>query len=220
VQLFHGIKEKHVSRGKNRDGKAGSPLPCSSRPIPAPHYPSQLFKLQDVSSSPPPPCFWHNCCCGIEHNADSVGYVPIRAAAGEERSAGSGLCPEALALRSGGGGAFFFDLDKDGDLGIFKVNSDLSRLFGQEDRVFENLGGDRYRDGIGARVKVTAGGTTWLAEKRSSGGCLSQNDPRLLFGLGGSENADRVEVAWPSGKTQILENVPAGKTVTVEEPAR
>jgi len=185
-----------------------------------------------------------------------------------------------------GWGAFFFDLDNDGDLDIFKVNSDLSRLFGQEDQVFENLGGGRYRDvsrkmgpyfrevrmgrgaawadydndgdadviinnigspavllrndggnrnhslrlrlvgkagnrdGVGARVKVTAGGATRVAEKRSSGGYLSQNDPRLLFGLGGSEKADRVEVAWPSGKTQVLENVPAGKTVTVEEPAR
>ena len=185
-----------------------------------------------------------------------------------------------------GWGAFFFDFDNDGDLDLFKVNSDLSRLFGQEDQVFENLGDGRYRDvsgkmgpyfhearmgrgaafadydndgdadviinnlgspavllrndggnrnhslslrlvgkasnrdGLGARVKVSANGVTHMTEKRSSGGYLSQNDPRLLFGLGVSEKADRVEVAWPSGKIQVLENVPAGKTILVEEPAR
>jgi hypothetical protein len=185
-----------------------------------------------------------------------------------------------------GWGAFFFDFDNDGDLDIFKVNSDLSRLFGQEAQIFENVGGGRFRDvsrkmgpyflearmgrgtafadydndgdpdivinnlgspavllrndggnrnhwlrlrlagkssnrdGVGARVQVTAGGVTRIAQKRSSGGYLSQNDPRLLFGLGASDKADRIEVTWPSGKKQVLENVPSGKTVAVEEPAR
>jgi hypothetical protein len=59
-----------------------------------------------------------------------------------------------------------------------------------------------------------------VAEKRSSGGYLSQNDPRLLFGLGDSPAAQRVEVAWPSGRAQVLENVPTGRTVVIEEPAR
>lgn len=117
-------------------------------------------------------------------------------------------------------GAFFFDLDNGGDPGIFKVNSDLSRLFRQEDQVFENLGEAGNRDAIGGRVKVTVVGPTRVAEKRSSGGYLFQNDPRLLFGLGGSEKTDRAEVAWPSGRTQVLENVPGGKTVTFEGPAR
>ncbi|MEE9218887.1 MAG: CRTAC1 family protein [Acidobacteriota bacterium] len=45
-----------------------------------------------------------------------------------------------------GWGAFFFDYDNDGDLDILKVNSDLSRLFGQEDQLYENLGGGRFQD--------------------------------------------------------------------------
>ena len=45
-----------------------------------------------------------------------------------------------------GWGAFLFDYDNDGDLDIFKVNSDLSRLFGQEDQVYENLGAGKFRD--------------------------------------------------------------------------
>ncbi len=198
--------------------------------------------------------------------------------------------PEAGIARASaqfvGWGAFFFDFDNDGDLDIFKANSDLSRLFGQEDQVFENLGAGRFRDsarsmgayfsearmgrgaafadfdndgdpdiainnlgsaavllrndggnrgrslilrlvgrasnrdGVGARVRVTAAGRVRVAEKRSSGGYLSQNDPRLLFGLGDSQAAQRVEVAWPSGRAQVIENVPTGRTIVIEEPAR
>ncbi len=198
------------------------------------------------------------------------------------------VSPEAGIARASaqfvGWGAFFFDYDNDGDLDIFKVNSDLSRPFGQEDQVFENLGG-RYRDvsidlgpyfqeermgrgaafadydndgdpdvvivnlggpavllrndggnrnrclvlrllgrasnrdGVGAKVKVVAAGRTLVSQKRSSGGYLSQNDPRLLFGIGSARSAERVEVAWPSGKTQVLKDVPAGRTVTIEEPS-
>jgi hypothetical protein len=182
-----------------------------------------------------------------------------------------------------GWGSFFFDFDNDGDLDIFKANSDLSRLFGQEDQVFENDGG-RFRDvstrlgpyfrearmgrgaacadydddgdldvvivniagpatllrndggnrnhavvlrligrasnrdGVGAKVKVVAAGTTRALQKRSSGGYLSQNDPRLFFGIGQARVADRVEIVWPSGRMQVLKSVAAGATVTVEEP--
>jgi hypothetical protein len=45
-----------------------------------------------------------------------------------------------------GWGSFLFDYDNDGDLDLLKVNSDLSRLFGHEDQVFENVGGGRFED--------------------------------------------------------------------------
>jgi len=90
--------------------------------------------------------------------------------------------------------AFFFDLDNGGDPGIFKGNSDLSRLFRQEDQVFESLGEAGNRDAIGGRGKVTVGGPTRVAEKRSSGGYLFQNDPRLLFGPGGARR--RIGRKW------------------------
>jgi hypothetical protein len=59
-----------------------------------------------------------------------------------------------------------------------------------------------------------------MAVKRSAGGYLSQNDPRLLFGIGPATAADRVEIVWPSGRRQVLDNVTGGRTVTLEEPAR
>jgi len=126
-----------------------------------------------------------------------------------------------------GRGAAWADYDNDGDPDVAINNIGSPAVLLRNDGGNRNrslslrlVGRSGNRDGIGARVRVTAGGTTRTAEKRSSGGYLSQNDPRLLFGLGGSAKADRVEVAWPSGKTQNLENVPAGRTVTVEEPAR
>lgn len=45
-----------------------------------------------------------------------------------------------------GWGSFFFDFDNDSDLDILKVNSDLSRLFGQEDQLFANQGNGRFVD--------------------------------------------------------------------------
>jgi hypothetical protein len=134
--------------------------------------------------------------------------------------------PYFLEARMGRGTAFA-DYDNDGDPDIVINN------LGSPAVLLRNDGGNRNhwlrlrlagkssnRDGVGARVQVTAGGVTRIAQKRSSGGYLSQNDPRLLFGLGASDKADRIEVTWPSGKKQVLENVPSGKTVAVEEPAR
>jgi len=70
------------------------------------------------------------------------------------RNEGDGLFMDqvvesGIAMRSAqyvGWGSFFFDLDNDGDLDIFKTNSDLSRLFGQEDQVFLNDGKGGFHD--------------------------------------------------------------------------
>jgi hypothetical protein len=59
-----------------------------------------------------------------------------------------------------------------------------------------------------------------VAQKKNSTGYLSQNDPRLHFGLGENEIVDRIEIVWPSGKVQVLENVRAGQILTISEPQR
>jgi hypothetical protein len=45
----------------------------------------------------------------------------------------------------------------------------------------------------------------------------SQNDLRLHFGLGTAQQADHVEVAWPSGAKDSLENVKANRIVLIQE---
>ena len=68
------------------------------------------------------------------------------------------------------------------------------------------------RDGAGAKVRV---GKQW-AYATTSGGYLSANDGRVHFGLG-AEQRVTVEVVWPGGKRQALENVAADQIVIVKE---
>jgi enediyne biosynthesis protein E4 len=69
------------------------------------------------------------------------------------------------------------------------------------------------RDGYGARVQVN--GQTRFAT--SAVGYLSASDKRLHFGLGTAEKA-KVEVVWPSGIHQTLNDVHADQFLEVKEP--
>jgi hypothetical protein len=73
------------------------------------------------------------------------------------------------------------------------------------------------RDGIGARIKVTSGGKVQTNQKKSTSGYLSQNDPRMHFGLAKNEMVDRIEIKWPSGKLQVLENIKVNQILTIKE---
>jgi enediyne biosynthesis protein E4 len=65
------------------------------------------------------------------------------------------------------------------------------------------------RDGVGAKVTVTAGGRSQVAARFGGGSYLSASDPRLHFGLGEARRADRVEVRWPSGRRDTYEGLAA-----------
>jgi hypothetical protein len=68
---------------------------------------------------------------------------------------------------------------------------------------------------IGARVTVTAGRLHMTGEVRSGGSYLSQNDLRLRFGLGESQNADKLTIRWPDGREDTLTNLAAGRVVVI-----
>ena len=70
---------------------------------------------------------------------------------------------------------------------------------------------------IGARVKVVANGRAQYGEVRSGGSYLSQNDLRLHFGLGEARTVQRIEIAWPSGARQVLEDQAVDRIVTIKE---
>jgi hypothetical protein len=74
------------------------------------------------------------------------------------------------------------------------------------------------RDAIGARVVVESGASRQVQFRASFVGFASQNDPRLFFGLGEREAADRVTVRWPSGVEQDLGALAAGRYHRVVEP--
>jgi hypothetical protein len=83
----------------------------------------------------------------------------------------------------------------------------------------ELRGARSNRLALGARVKVVTGKLAQVDEVRSGGSYLSQNDLRLHFGLGKAERVERVEIRWPSGKTEALQNLAARSFYTVKEGA-
>ncbi len=122
-------------------------------------------------------------------------------------------------------GACFADYDNDGKMDAFVVN------LGSRGTLIHNVspgnnhwisillkGRKSNRDGIGARIEVTAAKRTQMAERVASSGYMSQDDPRVHFGLGTATKIDKLTVKWPSGKEQVLENVAVDRILTVEEP--
>lgn len=74
------------------------------------------------------------------------------------------------------------------------------------------------RSAHGALITATAGDHTWKTEATPATGFLIQGDPRVHLGLGKNSRVDRLEIRWPSGTTQILQNVAADQILTVREP--
>lgn len=73
------------------------------------------------------------------------------------------------------------------------------------------------RQGIGARVTVSAGQERWIAEATTGGSYFSASDPRVHFGLGSVEKIDRIEVRWPSGKRSVVANPRPDSEIQVKE---
>ncbi len=123
-----------------------------------------------------------------------------------------------------GRGASFADFDNDGDIDAYIVNLNDKGALLRNNKGNENnwialqlVGDESNRDGIGARVTVVSGDIQQYTQKRSASGYLSQNDPRLYFGLGSNKMAESIEVIWPSGKVQKLENIKSGQFLTIKE---
>jgi len=73
------------------------------------------------------------------------------------------------------------------------------------------IGTRSNRDGIGAVVKIEAGGVTQTRMVRSGSSYLSQSELPVTFGIGKRDRVERVIVEWPSGKTEDFRNVGAGR---------
>jgi hypothetical protein len=74
------------------------------------------------------------------------------------------------------------------------------------------------RDGIGARIKVTSASGTQYNHMTTSVGYASSSDGPVHFGLGVDTKANTVEIRWPSGITQVLQNIAADRILLVTEP--
>ncbi|MDA2930832.1 CRTAC1 family protein, partial [Acidobacteria bacterium AH-259-O06] len=129
-----------------------------------------------------------------------------------------------LLLRRVSRGAAFGDYDNDGDVDVLVLNLGESPTLLRNSRGNENgwislqLEGTRSpRDPIGARVRASVGGRVLTRYLEGGGSYLSSNDHRVHLGLGKEQRATRIEIRWPSGALDVVENVAAGKFYHVRE---
>jgi len=84
---------------------------------------------------------------------------------------------------------------------------------------FELEGQTSNRSAIGAQVRAFWNGQEQLQEVSGGSGFCAQNDRRLHFGLGKASRVDRVEIRWPSGKTQTIAAPELNRIHPVKEPS-
>ncbi len=145
---------------------------------------------------------------------------------------------EDVSLKAGPGittpvaarGCAFGDFDNDGDID-FVVNTvnDYPQLV-RCDSIAKNnwikirtIGTRSNRSGIGARIRCvsrsaeSAKPLEQIDEVRSGGSYLSQNDLRVHFGLGKAEKVELIEIRWPSGQVDRMNNVPVNRLLYIKE---
>ncbi len=142
-------------------------------------------------------------------------------------SAGDGLQVKLVAR-----GIAFDDLDNDGRVDV--VIQSLRRpptILRNESPVrahwlqIELRGTRANRDAVGTRVRVVAGSLAQIAEVHSGRGYQSHFGARLHFGLGDRDRSERIDVRWPGGDVETIENISSDRLLTViqgqsRQPAR
>jgi hypothetical protein len=125
--------------------------------------------------------------------------------------------------------AAILDLDNDGDLDIVTnefnsapqiLVSDLAQRKQIHFLKIALVGTVSNRQGLGATVRVFAGGKVYTKYNDGKSGYLSQSDLPLYFGLADSKKVDRIEVQWPSGKKSVLDKgITLNRRISISEPS-
>jgi enediyne biosynthesis protein E4 len=127
------------------------------------------------------------------------------------------------AVKRSARGAAFDDLDNDGDIDVVILNSRREPTILRNDSApahwirVQLIGTKSNRDGIGARVTVTSGDLSLIDEVHSGRGYQSDYGRRLHFGLGKRDRVDRVEVRWPSGRKEVIQQPPIDRLLIIRE---
>ena len=126
-----------------------------------------------------------------------------------------------------GRGVAFADFDNDGRMDLVVANNGDPPLLLHNDGTPETgsshfvsfkLAGKRSnRDGMGARIRLRAGGMTQVHEVAGAGSYMSQSDLRAHFGVGSATRLDQVEIVWPSGLRQVFRDLASDKFYEIEE---
>lgn len=169
----------------------------------------------------------------VSENIDSYSHHRYRQANALFRGLGDGRFRDVTAeagasLRRARAhrGCAFGDLDNDGRVDV------VVSVIGEPPEVLYNvtMGSGRWlalqlegtksnRDGIGATVKLTGeSGSIQYNHATTAVGYASASDKRVHFGLGADRTAREIEIRWPSGTRQILNNVSTDQVLKVKEP--
>jgi hypothetical protein len=160
----------------------------------------------------------HTAWCDLDCSGEGKGSAPCQG------QTGTITIMTPLTSRS----SVMFDLDEDGDLDI--ITNDLhsepmvlvSNLAQRTKARWLKVlltGTVSNRNGLGAIVRVSAGGQVLTRSNDGKSGYLSQSVLPLYFGLGEADRIDRVEVDWPSGRKQVLtKGLQANRTLGITEP--
>jgi hypothetical protein len=117
------------------------------------------------------------------------------------------------------------DIDNDGRVDAVVTTNDGPAYVLHNETVTGNhwlslllVGHRSNRDGIGALVKVTTSAGSQYVTVTTAGSYLSSGDKRAHFGLGADSVVKSIEIRWPSGIVQRLNDVRADQILKVDEP--
>ncbi len=131
----------------------------------------------------------------------------------------------ALSIPAAHRGAAFGDFNNDGKLDavVVVLNGRAQLLMNRSVNsshwlTIELTGTASNRDGLGTRIKITAGKHVQFNHATTTVSYNSASDRRVHFGLGNAAVADKVELWWPSGAKQELTGIKADQILKIVEP--
>jgi hypothetical protein len=172
-------------------------------------------------------------CASILDNSEEIDHLPSKLPNLVLRNLGNGKFENVSAdagasfqIPGAHRGVAIGDLDNDGRLDVVVTNLNaapevfLNRSPGSNHWILLRLVGTKSnRDGLGAKVMVApAGGPPQYNHATTSAGFSASSDRRVHFGLGASTRIEKIEITWPGGRRQTLENVGVDQILTVREP--
>ncbi|MCH8327492.1 MAG: CRTAC1 family protein [Candidatus Marinimicrobia bacterium] len=146
------------------------------------------------------------------NRGNEVGYFDVSSVSGD-----------VFKSQHVGRGAAFGDYDNDGDVDIFTVSNGgpgqlLKNDGGHNNWLKVSLRGTRSnRQGVGARLRLVAGGSTQIRQVGAQSSYLSQNSMIEHFGLGSHTAVDTLEIIWPGGAQQELHAIAVNQTLLIVE---
>ncbi len=125
-----------------------------------------------------------------------------------------------------GRGLVAFDIERDGDMDLLFTHVDQdSALLENQSKINGNwwivelVGTQSNRDAIGASIRITTDKRKLLRNVVGGSSYLSQNPYYIHWGLPVEEKLQQVEIIWPNGHKQVLNDLQTKTRHLIVQPA-